>query len=54
MNRCKAALLCVVMGGFIFAGAATASAATSVYHPDEDARTFENTDGGWTEGLLYP
>jgi hypothetical protein len=41
------------MGVLLLGSASSASAATSVYHPDDDARTFENTDGGWTDSSQY-
>jgi Thrombospondin type 3 repeat/RTX calcium-binding nonapeptide repeat (4 copies) len=53
MRRIRPALLSVALGVLLLGSASSASAATSVYHPDDDARTFENTDGGWSDSSEY-
>ena len=53
MNRYRTALFSVLTGVMLIGGASSASAATSVYHPTDDARTFENSDGGWTDSSQY-
>ena len=45
MTRFRMALLGALTGVLLIGGANSASAATSVYHPTDDSRTFENS--GW-------
>ena len=49
--RCLTAIVGVTIASL--AASASAQAATTVYHPDVQARTFADTNGGWSGSTTY-